>query len=74
MTIIAKEYPRKYDSKGNDPYYPIPTIVTVALYKQYEEQAEQFHNLILCGRLADYRYYNMDQAMKRVLELVKSIK
>lgn len=45
-----------------------------ALYKQYEEQAEQFHNLILCGRLADYRYYNMDQAMKRVLELVKSIK
>lgn len=70
VTIIAKEYPQIYDSKGNiDPYYPIPTVETAALYKQYEEQAVQFKNLILCGRLADYKYYNMDQAIKRTLEI-----
>jgi len=74
VTIIAKEYPQKYDSKGSiDPYYPIPTVETAALYKQYEEQAAQFNNLILCGRLADYKYYNMDQAIKRTLEITRNI-
>ena len=73
VTIIAKEYPQKYDSKGNiDPYYPIPTEETAFLYKQYEEQAAQFKNLILCGRLADYKYYNMDQAIKRILDLTRN--
>ena len=74
LTVIAKEFPQKYDSKGSiDPYYPIPTVETEALYKQYEEQAAKLKNLILCGRLADYKYYNMDQAIKRALDLTKKI-
>ena len=72
VTVIAKEYPQKYDPKGSiDPYYPIPTVETAALYKQYEEQAAQFKNLVLCGRLADYKYYNMDQAIAAVLNKTK---
>ena len=74
VTIIAKEYPQQYETGcGVDPYYPIPTDATAALYQKYKQQADIYNNLILCGRLADYKYYNMDQAIKRVLELVKTI-
>lgn len=67
-TIIAKEYPQKYDSTGkNEPYYPIPTKESDILYRRYAAEASRYDNLILCGRLAEYRYYNMDQAIAAVL-------
>lgn len=74
ITVIAKEYPRKYEPAGGiDPYYPIPTKESAALYKQYEDEASQYKNLILCGRLADYKYYNMDQAIAAVLSKVRQM-
>ena len=69
FTMIAKEYPQKYDSTGaNEPYYPILTRESDILYKRYEAEASRYENLILCGRLAEYKYYNMDQAIAAVFE------
>lgn len=74
LTLIAREYPLMYDiNKGIDPYYPIPTTATSKLYNKYAEMASNYSTLILCGRLADYKYYNMDQTIKRVLKLVSTI-
>lgn len=74
VTFIAKEYPQQYEvGKSIEPYYPIPTTASNEQYAKYKEESDKYCNLILCGRLADYKYYNMDQAIKRVLTLVKQI-
>ena len=71
-TIIAKEYPEPY-SHGSEPYYPIPTEKSAALYEKYRCELEKIPNLILCGRLADFKYYNMDAALLRALEIADGI-
>lgn len=58
-TSIVKEYPV---SKG-DPYYPIPAKENEVLYKKYQELAASANNVSFVGRLAEYRYYNMDQVV-----------
>jgi UDP-galactopyranose mutase len=62
-TSIVKEYPQ---AEG-DPYYPIPTECNEALYKKYEELAKQETNVTFVGRLAQYKYYNMDQVVGAAL-------
>jgi UDP-galactopyranose mutase len=64
-TSIVREYPK---SEG-DPYYPIPTPEALALYRQYSELAEAEKNACFIGRLAEYRYYNMDQVVASALTL-----
>ena len=74
VTVIAKEYPQQYKVGAEmEPYYPILTEDSVECYKKYQEQASKYKNVILCGRLADYKYYNMDQVIRRVLDLVNDI-
>ena len=69
VTTVAYEYPLTYSALSeSDPYYPIPTEENAKMYTQYKEMADKIPNLILCGRLAEYKYYNMDQAIKSVLE------
>lgn len=71
----AVEYPRPYEpEKGAEPYYPVPTKESLALYEQYKVAAEQIPGLIYCGRLADFKYYNMDQALARALDVSAHIK
>ena len=68
VTTIAVEYPVQYsESKNNEPYYPIPTDANINNYLQYNTEAAKYSNLVLCGRLAEYKYYNMDQAIEAVL-------
>lgn len=64
-TSIVREYPM---SEG-DPYYPIPTSEHLALYRRYRELAEAESNTHFIGRLAEYRYYNMDQVVASALTL-----
>jgi UDP-galactopyranose mutase len=64
-TSIVYEYPV---AKG-DPYYPVPTEANQILYRQYKLLAEQEKNTYFVGRLAQYRYYNMDQAVGAALTL-----
>lgn len=76
-TVAAYEYPITYDKeseKGNEPYYPVLTADSQSTYKKYEELAATFTNLIPCGRLADFKYYNMDQVVLRALDVYDQIK
>ena len=62
-TTITYEYP----SAQGDPYYPIPRAENQALYKKYEALADATDNVTFVGRLATYRYYNMDQIVGQAL-------
>ena len=72
-TIISKEYPCEYKSKKNLPYYPIPTDDTKALYNKYKKLADKIPNLYLLGRLAEYKYYNMDDVVEKALNLSEEL-
>jgi UDP-galactopyranose mutase len=64
-TSIVYEYPR---AEG-DPYYPVPRPENAALYKQYQALAAATPGVHFVGRLATYRYYNMDQVVAQALTL-----
>lgn len=69
-TSYAVEYPLPYqEGADQEPYYPVLTEESQRQYAQYEELAKQISNLICCGRLADFKYYNMDQALERALSI-----
>jgi len=68
-TTILKEYPKSYKPNIDIPYYPVFTKENQELYNKYKEEAEKIENLILIGRLAEYKYYDMDNAIKRALEI-----
>lgn len=69
-TSYAVEFPVKYETdKKVEPYYPVLTDSSKYLYEKYQELADKISNLIYCGRLADFKYYNMDQSIKRALEI-----
>lgn len=69
-TSYAVEYPLSYEEKKQmEPYYPVLTSDSQKQYEQYRQLAEKFPNLICCGRLADFKYYNMDQALERALKV-----
>ena len=63
-TSIVREYPQ---AEG-DPYYPIPRPENEALFKRYEALAEKAQGVSFVGRLAQYRYYNMDQIVAAALK------
>jgi UDP-galactopyranose mutase len=64
-TAIVYEYPR---SEG-DPYYPVPRPENAELYKQYKALADDTPGVYFVGRLATYKYYNMDQVTAQALTL-----
>lgn len=67
-STFAVEYPIPYqEGKKIEPYYPVLTAQSQIQYNQYYNLAKCIPNLIICGRLADFKYYNMDEALKRAL-------
>lgn len=73
-TVIAYEYPRQYSLESTtDPYYPINNDESQKLYNMYLQMANQYSNLYLVGRLANYKYYNMDQIIKECILFSESI-
>ncbi len=69
-STYIEEYPQPYKRGENTPYYPIPKEEFRAQYKKYAAEAEKLKERVLfAGRLADYQYYNMDQAVARALSL-----
>lgn len=75
-STIAIEYSLEFvegADKGGERYYPIPNDINHELYKRYADDATMFKNLHLCGRLAEYKYYNMDAAIDRALTLFDKI-
>ena len=68
--IYAFEYPSDYvQGGGHDPYYPVLTEQSMKIYAQYRELAGKIPNLIVCGRLGDFKYYYMEQALERAIEI-----
>ena len=71
-TSYALEYPLPYGTgEDAEPYYPVLTKESQEQYKKYKDLAEGVENLICCGRLADFQYYNMDQALARALSICR---
>jgi UDP-galactopyranose mutase len=68
-TSIVYEFPR---AEG-DPYYPVPRLENAELYKQYQALADATPGVYFVGRLATYKYYNMDQVVAQALVTFKKI-
>jgi UDP-galactopyranose mutase len=68
-TSIVYEYPRA----DGDPYYPVPRAENAALYRRYEAEADRLDNVTFVGRLATYKYYNMDQVVGQALAVFKRL-
>jgi UDP-galactopyranose mutase len=68
-TSIVREYPQD----EGDPYYPVPRTENEHLFKRYEELAKKERDVTFVGRLAQYRYYNMDQVVGAALAAAKRL-
>ena len=72
LTTIAYEYPLPAGkNESNEPYYPVLNDNNIALYNKYLRDLQDIPNLFICGRLADYKYYNMDAAILRAFDIGK---
>ncbi len=73
-TSYAIEYPLPYEEgKQQEPYYPVLTEASIERYGKYKALADSIPNLHCCGRLGDFKYYNMDQALARALEICETL-
>lgn len=68
-TVICKET----SSDNGEPYYPIPTKENLELYDRYKVLAEANNNVHFIGRLASYKYFNMDQAIRNALDYFDTV-
>jgi UDP-galactopyranose mutase len=71
-TVITRECTEDSDEPDRHEY-PFPDQVNADLYTRYRERANAIPKLLLCGRLGEYRYYDMDQAIGRAMSLGESI-
>lgn len=69
-TIITHEYSMNYQ-EGCEPYYPINDEQNMLLYQKYVSLAQERKDVLFCGRLAEYKYYDMDDTVESVLNIVK---
>jgi UDP-galactopyranose mutase len=65
-TTVVREFPEDW-APEKEPYYPVPTKESAALYKKYRELADAEKHVSFIGRLGSYRYYNMDQVIGMAL-------
>ena len=71
-TVITREYPVA-PSENNEPFYPINDDKNTSLYEAYRQLAEKEKGVYFGGRLAEYKYYNMDQVIESSLELADKL-
>ena len=72
VTYVTKEYPTEWHP-GEEAYYPVNDERNQQLYQEYATLAQKEANVIFGGRLAEYKYYDMDDVIERALEAVRSI-
>jgi len=68
-TVIMREYPLA----DGEPYYPIPKEENQRIFSKYTSEAQKLKNVYFLGRLAEYKYFNMDVVVDRALDLVQKI-
>ena len=71
-----KEFSLAYDYRDDkhDPLYPIPKTANEELYRSYREEALKYKQLVLAGRLADYKYFTMAETIENALRIAKELK
>lgn len=69
-TVISREYSHEW-KPGDDPFYPVNNAKNEKLYNNYKKMAAAEKNIIFGGRLAEYRYYDMDQVIEAALKKAK---
>lgn len=72
QTVISREYSKEW-KPGDEPYYPVNDDRNSKLYAQYKVLADKEKDVIFCGRLAEYRYYDMHQVIAQTLEKIESL-
>lgn len=73
-TTIMREYPKAYTGeKGQIPYYSIANAGNNKLYKKYRQLAKNYKNMHFLGRLAEYKYYNIDAIVARALKTARNL-
>lgn len=72
VTYVTKEYPADW-KPGEEAYYPVNNDKNQKLFAQYADLAKKEHNIIFGGRLAEYKYYDMDDVIKSALDTVKKV-
>ena len=73
-TTILKEIPQNYEVGKNEPYYPIFTDAAKTAHSKYLDELKNFPQITAVGRLAEYKYFDMDDAVKRALEIYMECK
>ena len=73
-TTILKEYPQNYVKGENEPYYPVFNDEARAAYEKYSAELAKFPQIHAVGRLAEYKYYDMDDVVKRALDFFAEFK
>lgn len=63
----------EYSIKDGEPFYPVPTDSNSKLYLNYKNEAKKLKDVIFCGRLAEYQYFNMDQAVANSLKIFSKV-
>ena len=66
-TVITKEYSQEWKS-GMEPYYPVNDERNSAVYEKYKADADKLKNVMFCGRLAEYKYYDMHKIVELALD------
>lgn len=67
-TVITREYSQEW-KQGMEPYYPVNDKKNNERYNHYRADASKISNVIFCGRLAEYSYYDMDQIVEKALKI-----
>ena len=70
-TVISREYPSEWQP-GDEPYYPVNNEANNSLYQRYAAMAAREENVIFGGRLAEYKYYDMDQVVASALRAARA--
>lgn len=74
-TTIMREYPKAYEGKSNEiPYYAIINNENIQLYSEYKKLVDKYKNFHLLGRLAEYKYYNIDAIIEKAMKLSDILK
>ena len=71
--MITREYSSEW-KEGDEPYYPVNDEKNNELYEKYKELAEKENRVIFGGRLGEYKYYDMDKIIEKVLKNLKLLR
>jgi len=72
-SIVISEFPTDYHDNEEEPFYVVLTNDSKIRYSKYLDKSKSKKNLFVAGRLSDYKYYNMDDAIARGLEIAQQI-